>query len=62
MELSVHAAGELKFAVDCKVNPGTLVGHVRITLDPNHAMFSCGATIDGNEILNNVPLPEPPPE
>src|ERR1035437_8420771 len=56
-ELVIQTAGETRFVVDCKVNPVSLVGHVKITLAPEGIMVSCG----GMKRLKTVPWPELPP-
>src|SRR5688572_15481185 len=60
----VQIVGETRLAVDCKVNPATLVGHVTITSDPIRMIVSRGGGGgDGSVRLNTVPLPGemPPP-
>ena len=57
-ETVAQTAGETRFVVDCKVNPATLVGPVKITLAPEGVMVSRGG---GNVRLNIVPLPKLPP-
>ena len=52
---------ELRLVVDCRVNPVTLVGQVKITLAPIGVIISCGGGLAGNEMLNTVPLPQLPP-
>ena len=59
-ELVAHTAGELRFVVDCKVNPTALVGHVKIIFVPEGITVSCGGGT-GSERLNTVPLSELPP-
>ena len=51
-ETVVQTAGETRFMVDCKVNPATLVGHVKITFAAERMIVSCGG---GNKRLNIVP-------
>ena len=60
-ETVVQTAGETRFVVDCKKNPATLAGHVKIIFAPEGITVSCGALTDPNERLNIVPLPELPP-
>ena len=53
----VQTAGETKSVADCKVNPVALLGQDRTTSVPADAMVNCGG-VDGNEMLNIVPLPQ----
>ena len=57
----VQTAAEPRFVVDCRVNPATLVGHVKITLALEGIIVSCDALTDPKERLNTVPRPELPP-
>src|SRR5712671_3722812 len=62
--LVIQTAGETRFVVEIKVNPGALVGHVKTTFAPERKMASVGAatlTVVPSERLNIVPLPEAPP-
>src|SRR5437773_7256654 len=59
-ETVVQTADETTFVVDCKVNPATLVGHVKITFASKRITVSCGR-VTGNERLNTVPSPKSPP-
>ena len=45
-ETALQTAGETRFVVDCKVNPGALVGHVKITLASERIIVSCGVVTD----------------
>ena len=60
-ETGVHAAGETRFVVDCKVKPVALVGHVKITFAPEVMMVSCEGLNGPNKRLNTVPFSEMPP-
>ena len=60
-ETVIQAAVETWFVLDCKVKPGALVGHVKMTFAPEGITDSCGALTDSSERLNTVPLPELPP-
>ena len=60
-ETAFQATGETRLAVDCKLQPQALVGHVRITFAPEEVMVSSGALTGGNKRLNTVPYPELPP-
>jgi hypothetical protein len=51
-ETAIQFTGE-RFVVDCKVNPGSLVGQVKITLIPARIMANCGGA--GKEKPNTVP-------
>ena len=55
----VQLAGDARSVVDCRVNPIALVGHVTTTFASEGSNVNCG---EGNERLNTVPLPEPPPD
>ena len=59
-ETVVQTADALRLVVDSKVDPVTLVGHVKITVVAEAAMVSCGG-LTGNAMLNTVPAPELPP-
>ena len=54
-EIAVQGPGETKLVVDCKVKPVALVGQVKMTLEPDILIFSCGGPT-GSERLNMVPL------
>jgi len=41
-ETAVQTAGETSFVMDCKPNPATLVGQVRMTFVPEGMIVSCG--------------------
>jgi len=56
-ETGIQTAGAVRLGVDCKVNPATFVGHVKMTLPAEAVIDSCG----GNEMLNIVPPPRVPP-
>ena len=62
-ETLLQTVVETRLVVDCKVNPVTLVGHVKMTLAPegNIASVGAGALTDPNERLNTVPTPKLPP-
>jgi hypothetical protein len=51
IETLIHTADGERFVVHCKVNPGALVGQIRITFVPAAVIVSVG----GIEMLNNVP-------
>ncbi len=60
-EALVQIEGEVRLVQDCNenVSPAALVGHFKITFDPEDWMVSGGGV--GKVILNTVPEPELPP-
>ena len=56
-ETGVHT-GEIKFVVDCRVNPVERADHDRIIVGRESVIVSSGG---GNEMLKIVPEPELPP-
>ena len=50
-ETFIQAADGERLVVHCKVNPVTLVGHIKITFPPVAVILSVG----GIEMLNSVP-------
>ena len=46
-ELLVHTDGELRFVVDCNVNPMALVDHIKMTSGPEGMMVSCAGEDNG---------------
>ena len=57
----VVQTGELRFVVDCRVNPEAVFVHVSTTLVPAGRIVSCGELTGPNERLNTVPENELPP-
>jgi hypothetical protein len=41
-ETTFQITGEIRFVVDSKLKPVTLVGHVKITFVPEGVIVSCG--------------------
>src|ERR1035441_10818841 len=70
VEMEIHAAGERRFVVDCKVNPVALVGHIKTKSVPERMVANCGMLNVPKPALKLVavsvpartstPLPEPP--
>src|SRR5947207_2457647 len=61
-KLVVQIADRPRLVVDCKENPGKLVGHTKTTLVVSLALIVSSGGLDGaNETLKTVPLPELPP-
>lgn len=58
-ELVIQKADETRFVVDCRVKPVVLVGHVKMTLDPERIKVRSGGP--GTVRLKTVPSPLVPP-
>ena len=62
-ETLVQSTGEARLVADCKVKPGALVGHVKITSAPKRKIVSRGALfVEAKERLNTVPSPGETPQ
>ena len=54
--------GEARFVVDCRLNPGAFIGHVKMTFVPAGVIVSNGApTAPATVRLNTVPSSKLPP-
>ena len=49
-ETALHGGVDKRFVVDCKLNPGTLVGQVTITFAPERAIASCGVAAQAGAV------------
>src|SRR5882724_1977062 len=59
-ETALQAIGERMFVVDCRLNPVTLLGQVKITFVLERVIFNCGG-LPVSEMENKVPKPTLPP-